>query len=218
MTKNNYYQLIESIHETAISCGRSPKDLTLVAVTKNHSINEIMELYQAGCRIFGENKIQEATDKIVRMPKDCIWHMIGTLQKNKTRKAVEIFNTIESVDTPDLAKKISGISQEQGKMTPIFLQVNTSGETTKHGLDPKAWASSYSQIVDLPGLRIEGLMTMAPFIEDKACVRRCFSRLRKLRDELPGIGGGLSMGMSNDYKEAIAEGATLLRIGSLLFF
>lgn len=215
---SNYVNLLRAIGESAEESNRSLKDITLVAVTKNHSPEEVMGLYEAGCRIFGENRLQEALPKIQSMPKDCVWHMIGTLQKNKARKAVESFSMIESVDTPSLAEKISSVSVEQNRTTPILLQVNVSGEPSKHGLDSAGWKEAYAELRDLPGIRIEGLMTMAPFVEDKTLVRRCFSRLRRLRDELPDIGHHLSMGMSHDYKEAIAEGATILRIGTLLFF
>lgn len=193
------------------------KDITLVAVTKHHSVQEIKDLYDAGCRVFGENKLQEALPKIQEMPADCSWHMIGTLQKNKVRKAIESFMLIESVDNPELAEKISSVSQELGQVTPVLLQVNVSEEKSKHGLSINDWKEAYPRVKELPGIRIDGLMTMAPFIDDKPYIRRCFSRLRRLRDELPGIGHHLSMGMSHDYKEAIAEGATIVRIGSLLF-
>lgn len=143
--------------------------------------------------------------------------MIGSLQKNKARKAVESFDMIESVDTPDLAEKISHVGVALNTVVPVLLQVNTSGELSKHGLDPFRWRESFSAVAKLPGIRIEGLMTMAPFTEDKALVRRCFAELRLLRDRLAGIGPHLSMGMSNDYLEAIAEGATIVRVGSLLF-
>ena len=217
-TPDNYYRLLEAISKAAAATGRTLKDITLVAVTKNHSVEEIMGLYEAGCRIFGEGKLQEALPKIEQLPKDCVWHMIGTLQKNKARKAVEKFAMIESVDTPELADKISAVSMELGKVTPVLLQVNVSDELAKHGLTPKAWKEAYARAHELPGIRIEGLMTMAPFIEDRPFIRRCFARLRKLRDELPGIGPELSMGMSHDFMEAVAEGSTMLRIGSLLFF
>lgn len=213
----NYNNILELIAEGAALTGRSMKEISLVAVTKNQPVEEVLSLYHAGCRLFGENRLQDALPKIARMPADCSWHMIGTLQKNKARKAVESFAVIESVDTPELAEKISAISQELNVVTPILLQVNASEEASKHGLSPKAWKEAYPLVRELPGVRIEGLMTMAPFIEDKTLIRRCFARVRKLRDELPGIGGHLSMGMSHDYMEAIAEGATILRIGTLLF-
>jgi pyridoxal phosphate enzyme (YggS family) len=187
-------------------------------VTKGRPLEDIQELYAAGCRVFGESRLQEALPKIAAMPKDCFWHMIGTLQKNKVRKAVESFHVLESVDTPELAYKISTVSLELDKTTPILLQVNVSGEQSKHGLDLSGWLNAYEDIRSLKGIRIDGLMTMAPFVENSSLIQACFKQLYCLREQLPGIGPHLSMGMSHDYKEAISAGATILRIGSLLFF
>lgn len=214
---SNYNRLLDSIAEEASKCGRTRQEIELVAVTKNHSAEEVLSLYEAGCRLFGENRLQEALPKVASLPPDCDWHMIGTLQKNKVRKAVEAFAMIESVDTAELATKISVVSCELGIVTPILLEVNVSQESSKHGLSVYGWKSAYEGLCDLPGICLEGLMTMAPFTEDRAFIRRCFAQLRKLREELPGIGQHLSMGMSHDYVEAIAEGSTILRVGSRLF-
>lgn len=213
----NYSGVLRSISDTAAACGRNVKEIKLVAVTKNRPIEEVFQLYNAGCREFGESRIQEALPKISSLPQDCRWHMIGTLQKNKALKAVDHFTLIQTVDNIYLAEKISFISREKGCTTGVLLQVNVSGEPSKHGLDPAGWKKAYPLVKDLPGIMVLGLMTMAPLVDNTAVLRSCFAKLRKLRDELPGIGCQLSMGMSNDYKEAIAEGATILRIGSLLF-
>lgn len=214
---NNYHRLYKEIEDAAAMSGRSVQDILLVAVVKNHTVEEIQALYDAGCRVFGENRLQEALPKINRLPEDCSWHMIGTLQKNKVRKTVENFTMIQSVDDPELAFKVSSMSLELNRKTPILLQVNVSGEASKHGLDPERWKAAIADILALPGVSVEGLMTMAPQTKDRMFIRQCFSRLRHLRDDLPGVGRHLSMGMSSDYKEAIAEGATILRVGSLLF-
>lgn len=218
------YQIIKNkIYEIARRCGRDPATVIGIAVTKGHSIEEIEQLYEAGCRLMGESRIQEALPKIEHFPNDLQWHFIGTLQKNKVKQAVGCFDLIHSVDTPELAQKISQCSKEANKKTKVLLQVNTSGEPSKHGLDGESWACYLSEMVQLPFLQIQGLMTMAPLTEDEQVIRICFSRLRQLRDEWMSIYADrftldhLSMGMSHDYPIAIEEGATLLRIGSAIF-
>ena len=217
----NYQQLLNEIARLARACGRSSDSITLLPVTKNHTWEEILPLYQGGCRLFGENRLQEAAGKIAMAPKNCRWHMIGSLQRNKVKKALELFSWIHSVDTPELAQALSASAQSCEKTISVLLQVNTSGELSKHGLSPDEWRSYVRSVMRLPGLKWEGLMTIAPFVEDRARIRTCFSRLRQFRDLLQQEEGmalpHLSMGMSHDYKEAIEEGATILRIGTLLF-
>lgn len=213
---DRYRHVLESIQEIAVKCGRDPKEITLVAVTKGHSLEHVMPAYEAGCRDFGENRLLEVLEKISKTPDDLRWHLIGTLQKKKVPKAVGTFALIHSVDTFALAQKISQYSERSGVETPILLQVNTSGEEAKHGLSPEDWKHVYEDVIKLPGISVHGLMTMAPLIEDKSRIRDCFSRLRELRDELQ-LTRHLSMGMTNDYPIAIAEGATILRIGTAIF-
>ena len=180
---------------------------------------QVQPAYASGCRDFGESRLQDALPKISSAPPDIHWHLIGTLQKNKVRKAIGAFALIHSVDSPELAAKISECGQEAGIITPVLLQVNTSGETTKHGLSEEQWQPHLEMLLKLPFLRLEGLMTMAPFVEETDVIRRCFARLRQMRDRL-ALGHPfrhLSMGMSHDYRIAIEEGATLLRIGTALF-
>jgi hypothetical protein len=213
--QDNYKRVCEDISGLS-------HDVTLVAVTKGHSIDEILPLYDAGCRNFGENRIQDALQKINETPKDILWHHIGTLQKNKVRKAIENFMLIHGVDSFELAEKISECSLELEKVTPILLQVNTSGEITKHGFSEESLRACFEKLVLLPGIKIDGLMTMAPLIDDENIIRSCFSRLRLLKERLNNEFFGismktLSMGMSHDYKFAIEEGATMLRVGSALF-
>jgi len=213
-----YQETLDDIRVHAQKIGRNPDDITLVAVTKNHPLEAVLELYCAGCRHFGENRLQEALPKIAGAPTDIQWHFIGTLQKNKVGKVLDNFSWIHSVDTPDLAKEISKRAQEK---TSILLQVNTSGEASKHGLSPQKWKDTVQEIFQLPNLDIKGLMTMAPYTDDIETIRHCFSGLRQFRDELEADLGGalphLSMGMSRDYRIAIEEGATLLRVGSVIF-
>lgn len=218
---DNYRPLLAKIAEVAQACGRDPLAITLIAVSKGYPWEHVQPAYASGCRDFGESRLQEALPKISSAPLDIRWHLIGTLQKNKVRKAIGMFALIHSVDTPELAAKIDECSQEAGVVTPILLQVNTSGEATKHGLSEEQWQPHIETLLALPAVRIEGLMTMAPDVEDESVIRRCFGRLRQMRDHLSSTFDcpfpHLSMGMSHDYRIAIEEGATLLRVGSALF-
>lgn len=218
MPISKYNQIIHEIREIASNAGRNP-DILLLAVSKGHSWSEVESVYREGCRDFGENRVQEALPKIEEAPKDVLWHFIGNLQLNKVRKIIGKFVLIHSVDTPELARRIAQCSQESGVVTAILLQVNTSGESTKSGLSVEQWRQEIDALLLLPGIRIKGLMTMAPLeaLEDE--VRDCFRKLRDFRDEL-SIKTPLpylSMGMSHDYRIAIEEGATILRVGSALF-
>jgi pyridoxal phosphate enzyme (YggS family) len=219
----HFCQVTESVHEKALACGRQPSEITLIAVSKGNPVESLQSVYREGGRVFGESRVQEALTKIPLLPTDCQWHLIGTLQSNKVAKAISHFQLIHSVDTPLLAQKISQVSQSKGVITSILLQVNTSGEITKQGLSAEEWYSSLEQINQLSHLKIEGLMTMAPFIEDQQLIRSCFRKLYQLREAWrmemrdPAIFQHLSMGMSHDYLIAIEEGATLLRVGTAIF-
>lgn len=212
---SGYPYVLDRVAATARNCGRDPSEITLVAVTKGHSWTEIQPAYREGCRDFGENRIPEAREKIAQAPTDVYWHFIGALQKNKVRKAIESFVLIHSVDTFELAKKISDCSIEMNRIARILLQVNTSGELTKQGLSKENWRRNIGKTLELPALSVEGLMTMAPFVEDERVIRNSFIQLRLLRDEFNLR--HLSMGMSHDYPIAIEEGATILRIGTAIF-
>jgi hypothetical protein len=192
----NYRSILDQVGEA-----------TLVVVTKNHSIDEIMQVYNEGCRDFGENRLQEALPKIEALPKDIRWHFIGSLQRNKVNKVVENFSFIHSIDSLPLAEKIAAT----GKKIPCFLEVNTSGETSKHGFT----IEECEKLPKMEGIEIVGLMTMAPLTDDKRVIRSCFSKLRLLKEKL-GL-KFLSMGMSHDWRIALEEGATHLRIGSAIF-
>lgn len=224
MTSSTHYRsIVEKVQEKVLACGRRPEGIEIVAVSKNISPELIGKAYFEGCRDFGESRVQEAMDKIPCLPNDCHWHFIGTLQKNKISKIIGLFDLIHSVDTPELAQKISQFSETRGIVTPILLQVNTSGEQSKHGLSAEAWQQSLESVNRLPSLCIKGLMTMAPLVEDEKVIRACFRKLRHLRDEWksqmrePERFQELSMGMTHDYLIAIEEGATLLRIGTAIF-
>lgn len=214
-----YKKVCDDIVQTALAAGRDPAEITLIAVSKGHSWGHIQPVYDLGCRQLGESRTQEALPKMEEAPSDIQWHLIGSLQKNKVRKAVGHFILIHSVDSLELAEKISSCSLEKGIKTSILLEVNTSGETSKHGMTVACCRELFDTVCALPGIKVEGLMTLAPLTEDVGLVRSCFATLRHLREELTTRYPlkHLSMGMSHDYRLAIAEGATLLRIGRLIF-
>jgi pyridoxal phosphate enzyme (YggS family) len=181
----------------------------IVAVTKNHPWPDCEFLYNAGARDFGENKVQEALEKLSQAPQDAHFHFIGTLQKNKVNKVGRNFTLIHSVDSIELAQKIAAYSPTP---QPILLQVNIHH---KHGFTPDSLHQVYEMLKQLPSLEIQGLMTMAPDTDDTTLIRSTFKTLRTLGDSLQLK--ELSMGMSNDYEIAIDEGATIIRLGTLLF-
>lgn len=217
-----YLKLRHEVDSAAIECGRKPEEILLIAVSKHHAWNEVCSIYEAGCNDFGESRIQEAIPKILEAPPEVQWHFIGPLQKNKIKKAIGRFSLIHSVDTLELAQAVSQASIAASIQTKVLIQVNTSGESSKQGLKPEDLQRNFEAFLGLFGLQIEGLMTMAPLTDDAQIIRRCFSECRQLRDRLQEQYQGfhlphLSMGMSNDYRYAIQEGATLLRIGSILY-
>lgn len=181
----------------------------IVCVTKEHAWNECTFLYNEGARQFGENKVQEAIPKMEEAPKDIDWHFIGNLQKNKVNKVVGQFSLIHSVDTFELAEKIS---QTAIHPQPILLQINIMH---KHGFTPNDLREKFPRLQALKGIDIQGLMTMAPDTDDFTLIRNVFSEAYKLKEELRLK--ELSMGMSHDYPIAIEEGATMIRVGTLLF-
>ena len=220
--KQNYLKICSDIAETAMRARRKREEIELVAVSKGHSLEEILPVYEAGCRSFGESRISDALPKIASGPSDIHWHFIGTLQKNKVRRVMDHFSLIHSVDTLELGCKISECAQELKRTVPVLLQVNTSAETSKHGFSAKMLLEHFETLFQYPGIKIEGLMTMAPLTDNEKIIRSCFSSLRILKEKLNAQLGTnqlhtLSMGMSQDYKLAIEEGATLLRIGTLIF-
>jgi len=217
--REKYPQLKQEIKDYAIKVDRDPDTITLVAVSKSHPIETIEQAYEAGCRDFGENIVQEAMPKISLMPEDVRWHMIGTLQRKKVSGIIGKFVMIHSVDSLRLAEAIS--RHGEGHNSKILLQVNTSGEATKHGFTPPEIKGAFGTLKSLPNLNIQGLMTMAPYTEDEDVIRNAFKKLRLLKEELEEEEDHplpfLSMGMSNDWKIAVEEGATHLRIGSEIF-
>lgn len=202
--------------------GRSPSEVDIVAVTKTHGAEVVDEARAAGLRIVGENKVQEAAWKKPASASGPEWHLIGHLQGNKVRHALELFDCIHSVDTAKLADRINFIADEMGASPRILLEVNVSGEKSKSGMRSEDVESVARHIVEeCPRVTLEGLMTMAPFSENPEDARPYFRRLREIRDSvqdrlniaLPR----LSMGMSGDYEVAVEEGATWVRLGTVLF-
>ncbi len=222
----NLRGLQHRITQAAQRVGRNPRDITLLAVTKTVSPERIREAYDAGIRVFGENRVQEFESKLRALHDlDAEWHMIGHLQSNKSAKATELFAYIDSVDSVKLAQRLNAAASQLGKRMPILIEINIGGETAKSGLAPES--SELEEILAaaprLPSLDFRGLMTVPPYFDDPEQSRPYFRRMRDLFDQLrtrglPGISfEALSMGMSHDFEAAIEEGSTCVRIGTAIF-
>jgi pyridoxal phosphate enzyme (YggS family) len=224
-------QLAEIERRLTAACGRVGRardEVTLVGVSKTFPA-EVVEIgIAAGLRVLGENRVQEAAEKAAQLAAvtarhGAVWHLIGHLQSNKVRRAVEIFSMIHSVDSDKLAERIDSICGETGRRMAVLLEVNLGGEDSKAGVPPAEALALCERIAGLPHLDLRGLMTVPPFLEDPEAVRPYFRRLRELRDEAQRrgvVGPGftdLSMGMSHDFEVAIEEGATYVRIGTAIF-
>jgi len=204
---------------------RPVDEITLVAVSKTHPAAAVREAITAGLDNFGENRVQEAETKIPDVGRTAArWHLIGHLQSNKARRAVELFDCIHSLDSPDLAQRLNRLCEElERQELPVLIQVDLGHETTKTGVAEKDVGELVAVIRDCPRLRLTGLMTLPPFFDEAERVRPYFSRLRELRDELKANGafgdhpGELSMGMTHDFEIAIEEGATMVRVGTAIF-
>ncbi|AVX31403.1 YggS family pyridoxal phosphate-dependent enzyme [Carboxydocella sp. ULO1] len=211
----NLARVREEIRTAALRAGRRPEEITLVAVSKTVPPEGIQAALAAGVTDLGENRVQELLAKQPELPPGLRWHLIGTLQTNKVKYIIDRIHLLHSLDRWELAREISKRASARGLILKALIQVNVSGEETKHGLAPGDVPVFYREVQELPGLQIEGLMTMAPFVADAEQARPYFRQLRELAREL-GL-KHLSMGMSNDYQVAIEEGATLVRIGSDIF-
>lgn len=210
------------IAAAATRAGRSPDSVQLLAVSKTFPVADIMQAYHDGQRCFGENRLQEAMAKMPEMPSDCVWHLIGPLQRNKVRKALEQgFELIEAVDSLKLAQAISRIAGELSTTARILLEVNVDAESTKHGFTPAELIQSWPELTALPHVDIRGLMCIPAYTADPEAARPAFRTLRMLAEQLRAAGPlplpELSMGMSHDYPIAIEEGATIVRVGSAIF-
>jgi pyridoxal phosphate enzyme (YggS family) len=212
---HNINQIRERIRSAAERGGRRAEEVTLIAVSKTVEPERVEDALAAGQTLFGESKVQEAKVKIPLVSGRAHWHMIGHLQTNKARDAVEFFEVIHSVDSVKLAAELSKCAERAGKTQAILLEVNVSGEASKFGLKPEDLESTLNEINRLPRLEVQGLMTIAPFAEESEKARPYFRRLRELRDRLSLR--ELSMGMTHDFEVAIEEGATLVRVGAAIF-
>jgi len=202
----------------ANNANRSAEEIKLVAVSKTHPANTIKEAIEAGARVFGENKVQEAEGKIAEIGREAAeWHLIGHLQSNKARKAVRLFDVIHSLDSLELAERLERICEEEERAElTVLVQVDLGQEATKNGIEEKDLPALVEFLRDCKHLKFDGLMILPPFFEDLEKVRPFFRRLRELRDEIcPN--GELSMGMSHDFAVAIEEGATVIRVGTAIF-
>jgi pyridoxal phosphate enzyme (YggS family) len=212
--------------------GRDPEGITLVAVSKAQSPAAIRAAYDLGLRHFGENRVEEAEAKVGGLPGGITWHMIGHIQSRKASRVVPLFDLVHSVDSLKLARRLDRLTAERPEPMPVLLEFNVSGEETKYGFDASALAkdgarretlmAAVKEIVALPNLQVQGLMTMAPIVADPEQARPVFVRLRQLRDELAKAFTGavwrdLSMGMTDDFEVAIEEGATMVRVGRAIF-
>jgi PLP dependent protein len=208
----------ERIEQAALRSGRNADEIKLVAVSKTHPATVLTEAIAAGIKIFGENKVQEAQEKIPVVGRDkAEWHLIGHLQSNKARKAVQLFDVIESLDSIELAERLERICLEEGRASlPVFVQVDLAGEATKSGVLENELPELVDFLRSCKALKLDGLMIVPPYFDDIENVRPYFRRLRLIRDKLlPN--GGLSMGMSHDFEIAIEEGATVVRVGTAIF-
>ncbi len=221
--KNNLEIIKEKIKKAALKANRNPEEIKLVAVTKTATIEQIKEAISAGVKIIGENKVQEAKEKYQILTADIEWHLVGHLQSNKVKYAIEIFDCIHSVDSIKLAQEIDKRSLQFGKITNVLLEVNVSGEETKYGIKPEEVEPFLKEISEFSRIRIRGLMTIAPIAEDKEEVRPYFRKLRELSEEIKSKSiknvkmDYLSMGMTEDFEVAIEEGANMVRIGRGIF-
>lgn len=222
--KDNIAEVRTRIREAAHRAGRSPDEIKLVAVSKTHPAAALRGAIGEGITVFGENKVQEAEAKINEIGRrSAEWHLIGHLQKNKARRAVQLFDVIQSVDSPELALRLERLCEEEGRQhLPILVQVDLAGEATKSGIAEKDLPHLVGVLQGCRHLRFIGLMLLPPFFENPDDARSYFRRLRQTRDALRQRGsftgpGELSMGMSHDFEAAIEEGATILRIGTAIF-
>jgi pyridoxal phosphate enzyme (YggS family) len=208
----------ERIDKAVRKSGRRREDITLVTVTKTRGVEEIREAIACGATDLGENYVQEAQDKFARIGDSVRWHMIGHLQRNKVRHAVEFCSLIHSVDSVELAAEIGRRSEAIDKRLDVLVEVKISGEATKFGVDPGATLGLVSNIAQVSGIRVCGLMGMAPFEQDPRDTRPFFGNLKELWDKLPDEQRlYLSMGMTSDFEVAIEEGSNMVRIGTAIF-
>ncbi len=223
MIQENLKAVEDNIAEACRKAGRKREEVTLIAVSKTKPVSDLMEAYNAGVRVFGENKVQELIEKIDKMPDDVHWHMIGHLQKNKVKYIVGKVDLIHSVDSEELALEINKRAEKAGVTQDILIEVNIADEDTKYGVSLESVNELYVNISKLPYVNVRGLMCIAPYVEDPEQNREYFVRLRKKFVDITNKivhnirVDVMSMGMTGDYKVAIEEGATMVRVGTGIF-
>jgi hypothetical protein len=223
MLAENVQEVQENIKQACKRAGRAEDEVTLIAVSKTKPVEMLKEVYDTGIRDFGENYVQELVDKIEVMPKDIRWHMIGHLQRNKVKYIVGKVAMIHSVDSERLAEEISKESVKKNVCTDILIEVNVASEDSKFGFTLENTLGAIEKMAALPNIRIRGLMTSAPFVEDAEENRKYFCQLKQLYVDINEKNidnihmDFLSMGMTNDYIVAVEEGATMVRVGTAIF-
>lgn len=220
--RDHWLEFRTSLEIYANKYNRNPESITVMAVSKTRSVEEIIEAEEAGLKLFGENRVEEASDKFADLdPLKYPLYLIGHLQSNKVNKIDARYAGVHSVDSLKIAQRLSAQRVMIGKPLEILLQVNTSGEVSKSGISNLALLREIaSEIAEMPYLELHGLMTMAPFVDNEAIVRSCFSLCREWSEKISNVFKGepvLSMGMSSDFEWAVAEGSNLLRIGTTIF-
>lgn len=223
MLKENLAEVQSRVEQACKRAGRDVAEVTLIAVSKTKPITDLQEIYNAGVRDFGENKVQEMCDKMEKMPKDINWHMIGHLQRNKVKYIVGNVALIHSVDSYRLAEEINIQAKKKGLVVPILVEVNIADETTKFGVSKEDAMELVRQIASLDALSIKGLMTIAPYVVDPEENRAYFRKIKELSVDIDNQNIDnvsmdiLSMGMTGDFEVAIEEGATMVRVGTGIF-
>lgn len=223
MLKENLEQVESRIQEACRRAGRDRGEVTLIAVSKTKPVEMLREIYDCGQRVFGENKVQELTEKYEVLPGDIQWHMIGHLQRNKVKYLIGKTALIHSVDSVRLARTIQEESAKKACRTPVLIEVNVAGEESKFGVAPEETQTLIEEIAQFPNLEVRGLMTIAPYVEDPEENRMIFRKLRQLSVDIAAKNinnvtmSVLSMGMTNDYEVAVEEGATMVRVGTGIF-
>lgn len=223
MVAENLEQVRKNIELACKEAGRDPKEVTLISVSKTKPVSMLQEAYDAGSRDFGENKVQEIMDKVPQLPSDIRWHMIGHLQRNKVKYIVDKVALIHSVDSLRLAETIEHEAAKHNVTVPVLIEVNVAQEESKFGLKTEEVLSLVESVAAFPHIHIEGLMTIAPYVEDPEENRGIFRQLKKLSVDIDAKNinnvnmSVLSMGMTNDYQVAVEEGATMVRVGTGIF-
>lgn len=223
MLADNYRQVLNNIQDACQAVGRDPKEVTLVAVSKTKPVEMLQQVYDAGARVFGENKVQEIMDKYDHLPGDIRWQMIGHLQRNKVKYIVDKVDMIHSVDSYRLAQTIETEAAKKNVTVSVLLEVNVAEEESKFGLKMDEVLPLVQQISELPHVQVKGLMTIAPFVSNPEDNREIFRKLKKLSVDIEAKNinnttmSVLSMGMTGDYQVAIQEGATMVRVGTGIF-